>query len=212
MVSPLSNSGMSSRMSGCSIERRMAPLLYFIIVSFPGGSTELVLGGDSEAGCRGLLGALRPRLVTRRAALRSTSASLGAHSLDILAQSPGSLQAPVHTPRARRSRMPISTSGLHHVTAIAGRAQANIEYYVRLLGQRLVKRTVNYDDPLTYHLYFGDALGNPGSILTFFPWPGAGPADRGSAEATAVTLRVPVGALAYWRDTLGFHGQEYREV
>lgn len=108
--------------------------------------------------------------------------------------------------------MPISTSGLHHVTAIAGRAQANIEYYVRLLGQRLVKRTVNYDDPLTYHLYFGDALGNPGSILTFFPWPGAGPADRGSAEATAVTLRVPVGALAYWRDTLGFHGQEYREV
>jgi glyoxalase family protein len=108
--------------------------------------------------------------------------------------------------------MSITTSGIHHVTAIAGRAQANIEYYVRLLGQRLVKRTVNYDDPLTYHLYFGDALGNPGSILTFFPWPGAGPAERGSAEASAITLRVPAGALEYWRDTLSFHRQSFEEV
>lgn len=108
--------------------------------------------------------------------------------------------------------MSITTTGLHHVTAIAGRAQANIEYHVRLLGQRLVKRTVNYDDPLTYHFYFGDALGNPGSILTFFSWPGAGPAQRGNAETTAITLRVPVGALEYWRDTLAFHGQEFQEA
>jgi glyoxalase family protein len=108
--------------------------------------------------------------------------------------------------------MSITTAGLHHVTAIAGRAQANIEYYVRLLGQRLVKRTVNYDDPLTYHLYFGDALGNPGSILTFFPWPGAGPAERGSAETSAIALRVPVGALEYWRDTLSFHRQAFDET
>ena len=108
--------------------------------------------------------------------------------------------------------MSITTTGIHHVTAIAGRAQANIEYYVRLLGQRLVKRTVNYDDPLTYHFYFGDAQGNPGSILTFFPWPGAGPAESGSGEVSAVTLRVPPGALEYWRDTLGFHGQRFDEV
>ncbi|HET8986384.1 MAG TPA: VOC family protein [Trueperaceae bacterium] len=108
--------------------------------------------------------------------------------------------------------MSITTSGLHHVTAIAGRAQANIEYYVRLLGHRLVKRTVNYDDPLTYHLYFGDALGNPGSILTFFPWPGAGPAERGSAETSAIALRVPSGALDYWRDTLSFHRQSFEET
>lgn len=108
--------------------------------------------------------------------------------------------------------MSITTTGLHHVTAIAGRAQANIEYHVRLLGQRLVKRTVNYDDPLTYHFYFGDALGNPGSILTFFSWPGAGPAQRGNGETTAITLRVPAGALEYWRDTLAFHGQEFQEA
>lgn len=108
--------------------------------------------------------------------------------------------------------MSITTPGLHHVTAIAGRAQANIEYYVRLLGQRLVKRTVNYDDPLTYHLYFGDAQGNPGSVLTFFSWPGAGPAERGSAEAVAVTLRVPAGALDYWRGTLSLHRQPFDET
>jgi len=92
---------------------------------------------------------------------------------------------------------------------VAGRAQANIEYYVRLLGQRLVKRTVNYDDPLTYHFYFGDVLGNPGSILTFFPWPGAGPGKGGSGEASAITLRVPLGALDYWRDYLTFHRQQF---
>lgn len=108
--------------------------------------------------------------------------------------------------------MTITTSGLHHVTAIAGRPQANIEYYVRLLGLRLIKRTVNYDDPLTYHLYFGDALGNPGSVLTFFPWPGAGPAERGSAETTAITLRVPAGGLDYWRATLSLHRQAFTET
>lgn len=107
--------------------------------------------------------------------------------------------------------MAIVTAGLHHVTAIAGRAQANIEYYVRLLGLRLVKRTVNFDDPLTYHLYYGDALGNPGSILSFFPWAGAGPAVRGSGEATELALRVPPGALPFWRALLSDHGQAYED-
>lgn len=105
--------------------------------------------------------------------------------------------------------MSVSSSGLHHVTAIAGRAQANIEFYVRLLGLRLVKRTVNYEDPRTYHFYFGDALGNPGSIISFFPWPGAGPAVRGRSEPLAVRFRVPPGALPYWRDRLEVHRLEH---
>ncbi len=99
--------------------------------------------------------------------------------------------------------MPPVTSGLHHVTAIAGRPQGNIEFYVRALGLRLVKRTVNYDDPQTYHFYFGDALGRPGTLVTFFPWAGAGPATRGAGEAAAVALHVPPGALASWRKSLG---------
>lgn len=81
---------------------------------------------------------------------------------------------------------------------------------MRLLGLRLVKRTVNYDDPETYHLYFGDALGRPGSIVSFFPWPGAGPAVRGAGEAVALTFRVPPGALALWADRLEQHGLTYR--
>lgn len=94
------------------------------------------------------------------------------------------------------------SNGLHHVTAMAGRAQANIEFYVRFLGLRLVKRTVNLDDPQTYHFYFGDALGNPGSLITFFPWPGAGPAVRGRSEPVAVAFRVPLGSLPAWRARL----------
>ncbi len=101
--------------------------------------------------------------------------------------------------------MSIGTAGLHHLTAIATRPQANIEFYVRVLGLRLVKRTVNYDDPQTYHFYFGDALGRPGSLITFFPWPGAGPAARGAGEATTVTFRVPPGSLSLWADRLQSH-------
>jgi len=63
--------------------------------------------------------------------------------------------------------------GIHHVTAIAGEPQENVDFYAGILGLRLVKQTVNYDDPGTYHLYYGDKLGHPGTIMTFFPWPGA---------------------------------------
>ncbi|MDT3681198.1 MAG: VOC family protein [Truepera sp.] len=101
--------------------------------------------------------------------------------------------------------MSFATSGLHHVTAIATRPQANVEFYVRLLGQRLVKRTVNYDDPQTWHLYFGGPLGQPGTVMTFFSWPGAGPAVRGAGETTAVAYRVPAGALDAWRQRLDDH-------
>jgi glyoxalase family protein len=69
--------------------------------------------------------------------------------------------------------------GIHHVTAIAGDAQRNVDFYSGTLGLRLVKRTINYDDPSTYHLYYGDGLGRPGTILTFFPWPGARPGKTG---------------------------------
>ena len=73
-------------------------------------------------------------------------------------------------------------AGIHHVTSIAGRASRNLDFYTRVLGLRLVKKTVNFDDPLTWHLYFGDEAGNPGTILTFFPWEHAAPGRRGVGE------------------------------
>src|SRR5690606_19175553 len=91
-----------------------------------------------------------------------------------------------------------------HVSGISGRPQETIEFYYRVLGLRLVKRTVNYDDPRTYHLYFGDASGSPGSVLTFFPWPGSGPGHPGPGTSE-VALRVPFGALPYWRERLREH-------
>lgn len=89
-------------------------------------------------------------------------------------------------------------SGLHHVTAIAGDAARNLDFYTRVLGLRLVKKTVNYDDPGTYHLYFGDDAGSPGTILTFFPWEHV-PQGRGGLGLTHETqFRVPETALGYW--------------
>ena len=74
---------------------------------------------------------------------------------------------------------------IHHVTAIAREPQRNLEFYAGVLGMRLVKLTVNYDDPGTYHFYFGDELGRPGSLLTFFPWTGSRPGRRGSTNPAA---------------------------
>ncbi|MCJ7758554.1 MAG: VOC family protein, partial [Gillisia sp.] len=70
--------------------------------------------------------------------------------------------------------------GLHHITAIAGDAQRNYDFYTKVLGLRLLKKTVNFDDPQTYHFYFGDGVGTPGSILTFFPWPGVKQGENGA--------------------------------
>ncbi len=92
--------------------------------------------------------------------------------------------------------------GLHHLTAIAGDAQENLDFYTGALGLRLVKTTVNFDDPGTYHLYYGDGAGTPGTILTFFPYGRALPGNRGAGEASAVTLLVPEGSLSFWRDRL----------
>lgn len=91
--------------------------------------------------------------------------------------------------------------GIHHVTAIASDPQPNLDFYIRFLGLRLVKRTVNFDDPGTYHFYYGDETGTPGTILTFFPWPGARRGRHGSGQVTATTFTVPVDSLNEWRQT-----------
>ncbi len=96
--------------------------------------------------------------------------------------------------------------GIHHITAIAGDPQQNVDFYAGILGLRLVKETVNYDDPGTYHLYFGDELGHPGTIMTFFPWPRAPRGRHGMGQATVISFAVPPDSLGFWEDRLGGHG------
>ena len=105
-----------------------------------------------------------------------------------------------------------SIPGLHHVTAIAGDPQANVDFYVSVLGLRLVKRTVNFDDPTTYHFYYGDDVGHPGTILTFFPWPGAPRGRRGTGQTTATAFAVPAGSLEWWMDQLAGRGVEFAAI
>ncbi|MCE6077796.1 ring-cleaving dioxygenase [Agrobacterium vitis] len=88
--------------------------------------------------------------------------------------------------------------GIHHVTAIAGPARRNLDFYTRVLGQRFVKKTVNFDDPGTYHFYFGDEAGNPGTIMTFFPWEHAAPGRLGIGETQETGYRVPKASLGFW--------------
>jgi len=92
--------------------------------------------------------------------------------------------------------------GVHHVTAIARDPQANVDFYAGVLGLRLVKKTVNFDDPGTYHFYYGDEQGRPGTIMTFFPWPMARRGSHGSGQATATAFSVPEGSLGWWADRL----------
>ncbi|MBG6215684.1 glyoxalase family protein [Arthrobacter sp. CAN_A6] len=96
--------------------------------------------------------------------------------------------------------MTAKTEGLHHVTAIAGDPQRNIDFYIRGLGLRLVKKTVNFDDPGTYHLYYGDESGTPGSLLTFFPWQGVRSGRVGSGQSTTTAFSVPQGTLGWWQE------------
>jgi glyoxalase family protein len=90
--------------------------------------------------------------------------------------------------------------GLHHITAIADNAKRNFDFYTKVLGLRMVKKTVNFDDPGTYHFYFGDEVGTPGSILTFFPWEGIGKGHTGTGMATEIGYSVPNGSLAFWEE------------
>lgn len=102
--------------------------------------------------------------------------------------------------------------GIHHITAIARDPQRNVDFYAGILGLRLVKRTVNFDDPGTYHLYYGDDGGRPGSILTFFPWPDALQGRRGSGQATTIALSVPEASVRFWSDRLGVHGVRVEQI
>jgi glyoxalase family protein len=96
--------------------------------------------------------------------------------------------------------------GIHHVTAIAGDPQQNADFYVGLLGLRLVKRSVNQDDPGTFHLFYADAAGHPGTDLTFFPWPGGSPGIDGAGQALSVAFAIPHSAAEYWRRRLSSAG------
>ena len=99
--------------------------------------------------------------------------------------------------------------GIHHVTAIASDPQRNLDFYVGLLGLRFVKRTVNFDDPHTYHFYFGDDVGNPGSIMTFFPWPRAFRGRQGTGQVAVTSFAVVPSALGFWIERLLKHGVKY---
>lgn len=94
------------------------------------------------------------------------------------------------------------TAGIHHITAIVGHPQENIDFYAGILGLRLIKQTVNFDDPGTYHLYFGDDGGKPGTIITFFPWAGAAQGKIGGGQVGVTTFAIPVGTLSYWENRL----------
>jgi glyoxalase family protein len=101
--------------------------------------------------------------------------------------------------------------GIHHVTAIAADAQRNVDFYAGMLGLRLVKKTVNFDDPGSYHLYYGDRVGSPGTLVTFFIWPGASPGQSGAGEPVALAFEVPEASLKWWKQRLlraGFHAED----
>jgi glyoxalase family protein len=102
--------------------------------------------------------------------------------------------------------MPKPIAGLHHVTAIASDPQQNLDFYTQVLGLRFVKRTINFDDPGTYHFYFGDDAGSPGTILTFFPWPGATRGILGVGETSATAFSVPTASVNFWEKRLAEAG------
>jgi catechol 2,3-dioxygenase-like lactoylglutathione lyase family enzyme len=100
--------------------------------------------------------------------------------------------------------------GIHHITAIAGDPQRNLDFYGGTLGLRLVKLTVNFDDPATYHFYYGDELGRPGSLLTFFPWPGGQRGRQGTGQAATAALSITPGSLGFWIERLLTQGVKYQ--
>lgn len=94
------------------------------------------------------------------------------------------------------------TAGIHHITAIVGHPQENVDFYGGVLGLRLVKKTINFDDPGTYHLYFGNGGGKPGTIITFFPWVGAYQGKIGDGQVGVTSYVIPVGAMPFWEERL----------
>lgn len=96
--------------------------------------------------------------------------------------------------------MSFATAGIHHVTGIAGDPQRNVDFYAGILGLRLVKRTVNFDDPTTYHFYFGDDYGRPGTILTFFPWPDTRRGRQGAGQVAVTSFAIAPSSVGFWID------------
>ncbi len=92
------------------------------------------------------------------------------------------------------------TAGIHHITAIVGHPQENVDFYASVLGLRLVKKTINFDDPSTYHLYFGNEGGEPGTIITFFPWSHAFKVRIGDGQFGTISFAIPVGSLSFWKE------------
>lgn len=103
-------------------------------------------------------------------------------------------------------------TGIHHITALADDAQRNIDFYPGILGLRMIKKTVNFDDPGVYHLYYGDETGTPGSILTFFPYAGIGEGRKGNGLVNTTTFSVPYDAIGYWENRFKQYGVAYKPV
>ena len=101
------------------------------------------------------------------------------------------------------------TTGIHHVTAISGVPQRNVDFYAGTLGLRLVKKTVNFDDPETYHLYYGDGAGSPGTIMTFFPWAHAPGGRIGAGQLVVTSFSIPAASLGYWTERLVERGVRF---
>lgn len=104
------------------------------------------------------------------------------------------------------------TAGIHHITAIVGHPQENVDFYAGVLGLRLVKQTVNFDDPGTYHLYFGNGEGQPGTIITFFPWVGAYQGRIGDGQVGVTSYAIPVGSMAFWVNRLATHSILFKKA
>jgi glyoxalase family protein len=103
----------------------------------------------------------------------------------------------------------MKTAGIHHITAIVGHPQENVDFYASVLGLRLVKKTINFDDPGTYHLYFGNDGGRPGSIITFFPWVGAYQGKVGDGQVGVTAYAIPVGSMPFWEERLAKFNIDY---
>jgi len=103
------------------------------------------------------------------------------------------------------------TPGIHHVTCIAGDPQRNLDFWVETMGLRLVKRSINQDDPTTFHFFFGDAKGTPGTSMTFFPWADARPGKVGTGQVSRTAFRVPAGSLDSWEDRFEAHDVDYAD-
>src|SRR5215470_6308391 len=102
--------------------------------------------------------------------------------------------------------------GIHHITAIATSAKRNFDFYTKILGQRFVKKTVNFDDPKTYHLYYGNEQGAPGTILTFFPWEGTRPGRLGTGMATEIGYSVHGGSLEFWENRFNENKVKHKKI